>query len=122
MQITVTLDLNDRAGTHAKVDDLCATVAAYYAEKDRVAKAASVTTGFEDQFGAGACAVYRSLLKAIACKGEATLDDAAADTGWSIPTIRAHLMNAGRTAKAKGIVEPVESTWNHERQCAVYTA
>lgn len=124
MKIELSIDLIDKEETLARLDELQQVVAAYYARKTSSEPSPAVRPDPEvlADLGAGASTVYASLLSTIAQKGEATLEDVAAETGWSLGTIRAHLMNAGRTLKARGAKEPVTPTWSPSRNCVVYTA
>lgn len=117
MKITATFDLTDKTLTLDELAKVSATVSTYYAEQE---KAQSWDAPLASEFGSGATTIYTSLLQHAKNKGEATLQDVANETGWSLATIRSHLMNAGRTAKAKGLREPVDSVWNPERRCVVY--
>ena len=123
MQLTVSVDLSaEKEEVLAKIDTFRKVIEAWF-----VGDAEAVTAAPEDPtdpvacLGTGAQAVYRSLLKAIELNKEATLTDVFNDTGMGMPTIRAHLMNAGRTFRSSRIPEPVVATWDPVRSCVVYT-
>ena len=73
-----------------------------------------------DFLGEGARKVVSTILDQIKAYGETTLEDVSEVTGYALPTLRAHLANAGRSYKARGLSEPYKAAWFPEQHRVVY--
>jgi hypothetical protein len=72
--------------------------------------------------GTNARLVVETIVSLANAHGETTLEQVASTLGSSVPTVRAHLMNAARSLRNAGQSEPYTAVWHPERQCVIYTS
>jgi hypothetical protein len=139
MRITVELDLREEQDSRSKIADLTAMLDLLHPEK---AEPVGQTVAPEPQsaarntpsepplsgddtlefLGDGARKVVSTILSLIQRNGQTTLEEVSTVTGDGLPTLRAHLANAGRTFKHANLREPYKAAWISEQHCVVYRA
>jgi hypothetical protein len=144
MQITVEIDLTNEQACRSKIADLTAMVNALYpqpmAQSEQVANVGAVSASGPastalaylsdtpdvsyslEVLGEGARKVVSTILSLIKRNGQTTLEEVSAVTGDGLPTLRAHLANAGRSFKHANLREPYKAAWISEQHCVVYRA
>ena len=143
MKITVEIDLTNEKACRKKIADLTSMVNTLYpqpvAQGEQVANVGAVSLGdpassglvLSDEadvayvlefLGEGARKVVTTILSLIKSNGQTTLEEVSAVTGDGLPTLRAHLANAGRSFKHANLREPYKAAWISEQHCVVYRA
>jgi hypothetical protein len=120
MEITVTLNLVDPAATEGQLTKLLSVVRDLRAATSPAPRSSVQTrSGAVSRLGANAQATYDVLLALCEQDGEATLEAASFMLDKPVSTLRAYMMNAGRTLSEKE--NPLDAKWDETRKCVVYT-
>ncbi len=115
MQITVTLDTSNPKIAEAELQRLLSLVRSCHDTNAATDRHAAVLA----RLGTNTRATYATLLEICDEQGEATLEDASLRLGKSVETLRAHMMNAGRSLATS--TNPLDAKWDETRKCVVYT-
>jgi hypothetical protein len=119
MQITVTLDTTKPEIAEAELNRLMALVKSYTTPAPVSPAATERHAAVLARLGPNTRATYSALLEICDEQGEATLEDAGLRCGKSVETLRAHMMNAGRSLAENE--NPFVAKWDEIRKCVVYT-
>ncbi len=121
MEITVTLNLVDPAATEGQLSKLLSVVRDLRAASTPAPRppVPQKRSGAASRLGANAQATYDVLLALCGQNGEATLEEASVLLDKPVSTLRAYMMNAGRTLA--GQENPLEAKWDGTRKRVVYT-
>lgn len=119
MQVTVTIDMTNPEIVEAELNRLMALVKSYTTPAPVSPPATDRHAAVLARLGANTRATYATLIEICDEQGEATLEDASLRLGKSVETLRAHMMNAGRSLATS--TNPLDAKWDETRKCVVYT-